>query len=1119
MRSKYDTIRLICNRPCNFFIIFENTAITFSFNFQINPLFFGSILCSLADYLLVDFFVKCEAPIKIMNLFSIADATKSVIYGTEPPAALDSDKFSEISLDQSVDAEITSAQPQEYNPLQNLDTFLPLATDEQKQQQQQGENIFSQATAIKDSLSQLPGVLPGVASSVFSSFSSILKGGRTSPYPPTGKESSPYTSAADPANYSGQVSNENYEPSATNQYQCFYDHSIQQQQLQQQPEAPPVVPTFYSPDDPTIQRPEASLSPSSENQSSNLYRLKERKKLYAPIPGLANNNPHLISPNPIPPNPIPSNPSVSPSPSLSQPTAPAASSQNSSFSLSSFFSGAPLLDKVLPKSSEPAVSTDQGQSQPFLYCPPQQPAHSASQFFNPNSFGAPDTHQQFPQSANEDNFDHSTQSPFIVSAPPLQATSNQQPPPPPPVATVTSFNLNPFQKPSAQQQQQQQQQSVPRPPSTAQIFNAPPLGTDAIQQVPPTNQPPISAEQYFQTNLPGPPNPQRPPTIGSESHFVQSATQPTPPTFGFGVPPLPAAISSTQPTQPSTAQFFNPNQFAAPSAQQPIPSESIIQSNQAPFSQPLGVNTPPLPNPSSVQQPPPPAVTPNSFNLNPYQNPSAPLKPPSASSSPALVQQTAIPTSYLPPSVAPPSSGQSVSYRLKGKPHYRQPNQAVAPSQAANPSALFFNPVPVQQSIATSNNFQIFNPLGFDSSQQSNQQAPIVAIPSAPFPSASIPPASIPAESVPSTQFPPSISQIPSAEATPVQFPTVPVPQADFVAPPPVSVFNPFSQASLTPEVSQVNQPVAASPIAFQQDYQQSTSPLNIAPQNALPSQAINTNTTSELNNSEQSAPSQLDSFFQTDDVVQSHFANPPVEEPVPIQLPSIETVVGNTVDEITPEPELRSESSPPKIVEQPPAIQNFFQSTPFDPFQQTQPNFNIDSKNTQALSDSNANPDSISTGVQNLTLDAEHNLITDSAVQQSTEPIAFDPIETSSFDPISFFNNNQTESTQIPHDTSNANEFQIQNFFNEPPPLSDTQENVQEKNFNFIRTNLLNKRIERIANAEAASPETLSIASVIAEPASSAQSELSYIDPPATDVTAQSLSEPLQNSEVSIVI
>lgn len=122
--------------------------------------------------------------------------------------------------------------------------------------------------------------------------------------------------------------------------------------------------------------------------------------------------------------------------------------------------------------------------------------------------------------------------------------------------------------------------------------------------------------------------------------------------------------------------------------------------------------------------------------------------------------------------------------------------------------------------------------------------------------------------------------------------------------------------------------------------------------------------------------------------------------------------------------------------------------------------------------------------------------LIQEAIAQPEIETTVFKASESSNFDPISFFNNNVIEPT--PQDTSNVNDFPVPNFFNEPPPLSEIDENLQEKNFNFIRTNLLNKRIERIANAETASPETLSLASVCAEPASSAQSETSYIEPPA---------------------
>ncbi|XP_031633170.1 uncharacterized protein LOC116346973 isoform X2 [Contarinia nasturtii] len=999
------------------------------------------------------------------------DATKSVIYGTEPPAALDSDKFSEISLDQSVDADTSSNQPQEYNPLQNLDTFYPVVTDEQ-QHQQRDENIFSPATAIKDSLSQLPGVLPGVASSVFSSFSSILKG-HTSPHPP-GKEN--YTTS-EPTNYAGQLTG-GPEINSVNPYPCFYDQSIHQANQQQSEVVPPVVPTFYSPTDPTIQRPEASLSPSSDG---NLYRLKERKKLYAPIPGLVNNHLNPIASKQQPSSsPIqPPNPSASPAP-----VQPAATSQNSSFSISSFFSGAPLLDKVLPNTA----NINQESTQPFDYNSSQQSVASASQFFNPNQFAATDSQQQVPSSI--DTFSRSsTDSPFIVSAPPLQTTSiaNSQLPPPPPssqTATITSFNLNPFQKSATQPQRQ-----LPVPSSPPQIFNdnALPLQpSSSTQQASATTQPPENSAapiaQFFDPNQFVTANLQQPIPTNSTDNRAQpifesgetfheqsigvSAQPPPLPTSSIQQQPSP--IASQQPEQVSPAplaQFFNPNQFSSTNLQEPTPSDQP--------SQPL------LDTPFNL----PPSASPNSFNLNPYQKPATPLHP-SASTSPALVQQSAIPPSYLPPNATP-----SVSYRLQGKPLYKQAKRVAPPAQPAN-QPLLFNPV-TPQSVPTSN-FQIFNPLVFDNTQEQQVPSTPVASPLAQIPNVSIAPSN-PSPVVPissSLPPPPSNTQIfspsiPTAQTPPVQIasaltPTTQLPniqasQPASVEPLPVSSFNPFSQPSPASDRNEVNQEAAVSQNPFHSNLF-----------DASPNPVFNT---------EQVVPSHLNSFFgdadqQSDstELQHSNIVQAPIENSIPIQSLEDENVVNTEI-----------KHEPLETIGEP-TIQNFFQPIPFNPFQQ-QTHTDFDLKNTEPR-DNNANIENINTGIQHLTLDKENNFNEESVVRQPVDVAILKPIETSTFDPTSFFNNNPTDS--VSQNPSNVSEFQIQNFFNEPPPLSETQENVQEKNFNFIRTNLLNKRIERIANAETASPETLSIASVIAEPASSAQSETSYIEPPTTDVTAQ---------------
>lgn len=330
---------------------------------------------------------------------NFTDATKTVTYGTEP-TALDSDKFSEISLDQSVDAEQQYSVPpaHNYNPLHNLDTFSAPTFEEQQRSHQYREespfNPLAQATAIKDSLSQLP----GVASSVLSSFSSILKG--TTSNPSTDINSNPQAQYQE----------------ANTSYQCFYDPKTLVQQQQQSTKqsadlAPPVAPTFYSPSDPSLLiRPEASLSPSSV-QSNNTYRLKERKKQYAPIPGL---NANITN--------IPSNLNASPSSAFVQPAQPVQSIETptpsvdynqakptNSFSLSSFFS-APLLDKiqstVLPRQSETqqTYNTDFGDnleqlsvssvgSVPLADIRSSQPL-PAPQPFNPNQFNTSLPRQQ-----------------------------------------------------------------------------------------------------------------------------------------------------------------------------------------------------------------------------------------------------------------------------------------------------------------------------------------------------------------------------------------------------------------------------------------------------------------------------------------------------------------------------------------------------------------------------------------------------------------------------------------------------------------------------------------------------------------------------------------------------
>lgn len=968
-----------------------------------------------------------------------------MIYGTEPPAVLDSDKFSEISLDQTVDVDLTTIQtPQEYNPLQNLDTFLPVAA-EQQQQQQRDDTIFTnplaQATAIKDSLSQLPGVLPGVASTVFSSFSSILKG-RVSP----GKE---LISAQNPTTYSNQLS-DNQEATSVNQYNpYFYDQSTQQQQ--QQPEVPPIVPTFYSPTDPNIVRPEASLSPSSaENQSNNLYRLKERRKIYAPIPGLNANAANLI----------PTNPSASPAP-IAQQQPPVATNQNTSFSLSSFFSGAPILDKVLQKSSEPSQSTAHQESfQPAPQLTEFVAAPVAAQFFDPNQFSV-QTESQTPQSGlisinqaiNEPSLNsgsslHQQSSlPSLPSLPPL--------PPPPSVTSSTSFNLNPFQKPSAPQQ------ASASFASTQQIF------TPSLQGAADVSGPTQPLEQSFVApvvaSAPPPPtqfyNPnqftadsQKPQipienTYSSQSPFTTSGVPSSQTTPILGQSPAPIA---TPP--PIANQFYNPNQFSAPN-----PSQIVHQANES-----FHPNQPLAPVSSA-------------FNLSSYQTPAYPNTPP-ASTSPALAQQAAIPNTFLPPSAVPPT-GQSVNYRLQGKPLYRKPiqatqiaNQLPNTAQLFNPSASLATPIPELSS-------QIFSP--FDNSQTYSPNTQITSTPSVPIPS----------------------------------IPT-PLSQPENIAAQPVSIFNPFSQTQVSQDSNQVY-PSTVSPAGFSPNYQATSQPPLLPPSapTIVPQPVPFNETVNPISSTNQ--PS-LGLFFGKEDssnIPNSEINQPIANDSVTLNASSESEPVAEQI-QLPTESEIVLATNPSPVASEQSKIQNFFESTPFDPFKQTQSDYALNDNTVSTnLNEDNANVEvaDVNSGIQDLSLDNENNIIEEIPAQPVIETSDFSASESAAYNPISFFNNNPTE--LIEADPSNS--FQIQSFFNEPPPLTEVQENVQEKNFNFIRTNLLNKRIERIANAETASPETLSIASLIAEPASSAQSELSYIEPSTADVTAQSFSESIQNNQV----
>lgn len=338
-------------------------------------------------------------------------------------------------------------------------------------------------------------------------------------------------------------------------------------------------------------------------------------------------------------------------------------------------------------------------------------------------------------------------------------------------------------------------------------------------------------------------------------------------------------------------------------------------------------------------------------------------------------------------------------------------------------------------------------------------------------------------------------------------------PEPENILTPPIGVFNPQSfSPSPVPSPSVVTEPpkVPANIIEHSQAVssfhsENISSPVSSPPTFFNPfSAAQDIVATNSATNIQTQPALQLNSFFggPTAQPIQSSKSQTtaPIQSLTP-QVP-ISTVFGSVTQE---EPKTSNNN-------------NFFGLSPFNPFQQ-QNDCNTDELTAQS-------EPNIIAELQNLTVDNEN--------QDSLETATELKEETINAEPISLFNNSFVGSSndQLSVETINysastaANEFTVQSFFNDPPLLTDVQENVQDSNYSLIRTNVLNKRIARIAQAENSltgqdSCETLSTASVIVEPPSSAQSEISeYVsEPQPADVTSQSVPESLQNTQVCIII
>lgn len=335
---------------------------------------------------------------------------------------------------------------------------------------------------------------------------------------------------------------------------------------------------------------------------------------------------------------------------------------------------------------------------------------------------------------------------------------------------------------------------------------------------------------------------------------------------------------------------------------------------------------------------------------------------------------------------------------------------------------------------------------------------------------------------------------------------------------PPVTTFSPqvqsnpfaFGEPSITDLSKRQPEFVAEAPANIFNQQQSFPSTVNFTEIESASAETVNLSSTGvqffnpiDANQNTSQTPPQLTSFFGSE--------NKTVAQPQVVAAPAVSEIVPEARQIVPSSSGLDFGTSGQPI----PFNNNFFDTTPFNPFQQQQESNIATETFTQS--------DDIITGIQDLALDKENNLIT--ATEENIQQISV-------IDPISFFNNNistTATATATPIDqlsvtstSTTSNEFSIQSFFNNPPPLSDLQENVQDSNYNLIRTNLLNKRIERVARignpiAGNESPEALSVASVIAEPSSSVQSELSeYAEQPIADSISQSVPESLQSNQVS---
>lgn len=1037
----------------------------------------------------------------VFSLF-FSDLAKSVIYGSEP-AIVDSDKLSEISLDQTNESEnYVDSAPTDYNPLQNLDTFTP-ESDTKLKEEENFNPLAAQATAIKDSLSQLP----GVASSVFSSFSSILKG--TSPNPQINK-----------------VDDVLDQQTTEQTNSIYYNPYSYPQSSESAQDIPTVAPIFYSPSDTHLLQRDSNPLSANEN-SSNLYRLKERKKTYAPVPGLnASGEPvRAFSPNTS---------CLSTSGSVPQ-YEQSQQKENSSFSLSSLFSATPLIDKiqstVLSRGAEQPPASQINNS--------EQPYNSVNQanYFNPNfppkqstssnTFATPVGN--FPETQNQ-----GVDSSIFFQAPP---------------ANQNNFNNTPFGLPAAQ-------------PNQSQIFNPiqSNLGASSSQifaPLPP--QPLVTAPKIFN------------PYQNDQLETQKSAS-----------PSYIAAAESQTNLKPFSSPPFNTQQQVFISTQDRKTPITLVSSPSATFQ---SLPPPPLPNQLQGKQ-----IT-NPEQISTYQAEKATAPPKTPSPSPNLINRVSVnpsqpsqiypPSSFSPqpinqPALLPPSAGTtpplaavSGSYRLQGKPHYRKPTTStynILPNQhnfieqtdqppiynpslnnQSYPSVSIFNPLnsasqsnqPIHHAAAdpfspivsnqttVSSNVSIFNPLS--ATRQASPQlysAPPESLPSS---------ANRSATATPNANIYNPLSQTLQRnqnlyQVSPTNLPPSVTNQRSI--PLNVSIFNPLNTAQINQTPCYISSGVPPPPVNTPASVSSTASTYNPLPVTApVIQQSQSTPSTFLPTSINQPDPAARNvSIFNPTSTSsnQTYFSSSQstaatsvsTASVVDTNTPQISSFFGTTsdIETVTPTPAIFDTTT--KLA-----------STPLPPISIAQ-HFDTSDSHIKRNAEQGTNekpqtktpPPTPSTEDPVFEPHSSNNINFFNPFQTANSSDSFTNLVTNGLEEAQSKLDGQFDITNVKSertpdannlnsffDTSNASDIdkensddlQIQNFFNNPPPLSDTQQVAQDRNFNYIGRNQLSTRIEKITQAKVS--DSLSLASYLAEPPSSAQSELSECADFSADASNQS--------------